>query len=140
MDDIKAAYMALTVCDDTHTAHVASTSDHDGIAGIELYKTGDLALVDIELDRVIDLDGWVGVADCAAVVGYNVRDTARTDGHLFHLAEFVGRLLGRDAVDCKAALDIVQKTEVFTRLFDRDHVYAPRLGDTSLRTRRGGPW
>ena len=134
MDDVKAAYMAFTVRNNAHTAHVASTSDHDGIAGIKLCKAGDLALVDIELDCVIDLDGRVGVAYCAAVVGYNVRDAARTDGHLFHLAEFVGRLLERDAVDCEAALNIVQKTEIFTRLFDPDYVCEPRLGDISSRT------
>jgi len=132
VDNVKAAYVALTMRDDTHTTHVASTSDHDGITGIKLYKASDLALVDIELDRVIDLNGRVRVANRAAVVGYNVRDTTRTDCHLFHLAEFVARLLGRDAVDCEAALDIVQKTKVFTRLFDRDHVYAPRLGGTSF--------
>ena len=134
MDDVKAAYMALTVRNHAHTAHVASTSDHDDIAGIKLCKAGDLALFDIELDCVIDLDGWVGVAYCAAVVGYNVRDTARPDGHLFHLAKLVGRLLECDAVDCEASLNIVQKTEIFTRLFDPDDVCALRLGDISSRT------
>lgn len=127
--------MALTVRNNTDTAHAASTSDHDGIAGIKLCKAGDLALFEIELDCVVDPDGWIGIAYCAAIVGHNERDPTRTDGHLFHLAEFVGRLLERDAVDCEAALNIVQKTEVFIRLFDRDHVCTPRLGDMSLRTR-----
>ena len=140
MDDVKATYMALTVRNNAYTAHAASTSDHDGIAGIKLCKTGDLALFEIELDCVIDLDRWVGIAYCAAVVGHNERDTTCTDGHLFHLAEFVGRLLERDAVDCEAALNIVQKAEVFTRLFDRDHVCAPRLGDYFVEDAGSGPW
>jgi len=129
MDDVEATYMALTMRNDAHATHVASTSDHDDVAGIKLYKAGDLALVGVELDRVVDPDGWVGVADRAAVVGCNVRHATRADGHPFYLAEFVGRLFGRDAVDCEAALNIVQKTEVFTRFFDRDHVCAARLGD-----------
>jgi hypothetical protein len=139
MDDVEAAYMALTVRNDTHTAHVASTGDHDGIASIKLDKLGDLALIDVVLDRVVDLDGWVGVADCAAVVGHDEGYAARTNGQLFHLAKLVGRLFRRDAVDCEAALDVVQQAEVFSRLFDRDHVCAAKLGDNLEGTRRSGP-
>jgi len=119
--------MALTVRNDAYTAHVASTSDHDDVTGVKLDNAGDLALVDVELDRVVDLDGWVGVADRATVVGHNVGYAPRANGHLSYFAEFVTRLFRRDAVDCEAALDIIQQTEVFTRLFDGDHVCAARL-------------
>ena len=122
MDNVKATYMALTVRNDAHTAHVTSTGDHNDVTGIKLDKADDLALVDVEFDRVVDLDGRVGIADRAAVVGHDVGYAARPDGQLFYLAEFVGCLFGRDAVDCKAALDVVQEAEVLARLFNRDHV------------------
>lgn len=132
--------MAFSVRNDTNTAHITSTSDHDDVAGIKLDKAGDLALVDVELDCVVDPDGGVGVADRAPVMGHNVRHAASADGHLFYLAELVGRLFGCDAVDCEAALDIVQQTEEFTRPFDPDDVCTAGLRDTSSRAGRGGPW
>ena len=137
MDNVKATDMALTVRNDAHTAHVTSTSDHNHVTGIKLDEAGDLALVDVEFDRVVDLDGWVGVADRAAVVGHDVGYAARPDRVLFYLAEFVGRLFGRDAVDCEAALDVVQQTEVLARLFDRDHVCAARVKKHFQRGRGG---
>jgi len=63
VDNIETAVVALTVSDDTDTTHVATTSDHDDNAGVELDEVGDLASGQVDLDGVVDLDGGVGVAD-----------------------------------------------------------------------------
>jgi hypothetical protein len=63
VDNVEASVVALTVSDDTNTTHVATTSDHDDHASVELDEVGDLASGEVDLDGVVDLDGGVGVAD-----------------------------------------------------------------------------
>lgn len=115
--------MLLPVHDDTRTTHVTTTSDDNNITGIELDKLGDLVLVEIEFDGVVNPDRRVGVTDGTAVVGDDIRNTLVTDGELPDLKELVGGLLRCDAVDSESALNIVQETEVFVRFFDGNNIY-----------------
>ena len=63
VDDVEASVVTLTVGDDTDTTHVATTDDHGNGASVEADKVGDLASAEVNLDRVVDLDGGVRVAD-----------------------------------------------------------------------------
>lgn len=63
VDNVEASIVTLTVGDDTNTTHVSTTSDHDDNTGVELDEVGDLASGEVNLDSVVDLDGWVRVAD-----------------------------------------------------------------------------
>lgn len=122
VDNVEATKVTLLTGDDTGTALVTTTSDHDGGASVELDKVEDLLRVNVETDSVVDLDSRVGVSDGAAIVGDNVGDATGTELHLLHLEELVGGLLGGDAVDNESALDIVEDTEVLARLLDRDDI------------------
>lgn len=66
VDDVETTIVALTVGDDTDTAHVTTTSDHGNGASVELDEVGDLASGEVNLDGVIDLDQRVGVANAVA--------------------------------------------------------------------------
>lgn len=122
MNNVEATKVTLTTGNDTGTALVTTTSDHDGGARVKGNKVEDLLRLNVESDRVVDLDGRVGVSDGAAVVGDNVGDSARAELHLLHLEQLVGGLLGGDAVNDESALDVVQDTEVLARLLDRDDI------------------
>jgi hypothetical protein len=63
VDDVEASIVALTVSDDTNTTHVTTTSNHGNDTSIELDEIGDLSSAQVNLDSVIDLDGWVWVTD-----------------------------------------------------------------------------
>ena len=54
-------------------AHVTATSAEHKDASVELDVLGHAASLEVNLDRVVDLDVGVGVADGAAVVRHNVR-------------------------------------------------------------------
>ena len=122
MDNIKASNVLLSVHNDTCPAHIASTSNHNNVSGIEPDEIGDLVLFDIIFDGVVDLNGGVGVADGSPVVGDDVWDALRSKGHFSNLKKLVGGFLGCDAVDGEATLDIVKKAEVFTRLLNGNDV------------------
>ena len=122
MNNVEAANVLLTVGDDTATTPVTATGDEGEVASVKLDKVGDLALLDVETDSVVDLDQGVGVTDRAAVVGDDVGNTTVADGHLTDLKELVGSLLRGDAVDGEAALDVVKETEVLARLLDRNDI------------------
>ncbi len=125
VDNVETTDMLLTVNDNTSTAHVTATSDHNDVAGIELDEIGNLAGLKVELHSVVDLDEGVGVTDGAAIVGDNVWHALRANADLLHLQELVGSLFGGDAVNGEAALDVVEETEVLARLLDGDDIYIP---------------
>ena len=63
VDDVEATIVTLTVGDDTNTTHVTSTGSHGNDTSVELDELSDLAGRQIDLDGVVDLDGWVRVTD-----------------------------------------------------------------------------
>jgi hypothetical protein len=66
VDNVEASVVTLTVGDDTNTTHVTTTSDHGDHTSVELDEVLDLAGGEVDLDGVVDLDGWVWVADTVA--------------------------------------------------------------------------
>ena len=122
MNNVEATDVLLTVRDDTATTPVTATGDEGEVASVKLDKVGDLALLNVETNSVVDLDQGVGVTDRAAVVGDDVGNTTVANGHLTDLEELVGSLLRGDAVDGEAALDVVEETEVLARLLDGDDI------------------
>jgi len=122
VNNIEPSDVPLTVDNDTSTPHVTSTGDHGNITSIERHKVGDLVLLNIELDRVVDANCWVRVSDRSAVVGGDEWDTTSTKSDLANLEELVRSLLGCDAVDGETALNVVQDAEVLPGLFDGDDV------------------
>jgi hypothetical protein len=65
VDNVETSVVTLTVGDDTNTAHVTTTSGHSDDTSVELDEVGDLASGQVNLDGVVDPDGWVWVADTA---------------------------------------------------------------------------
>lgn len=118
MYNIETSDVPLAVDDDTRTTHVTTASDHAHVAILERNEIGDLALLEVELNGVVDFDGWVGITDGATVMSDDVGNTLRAKRDFLHFQEFVGRFLGGDAVDGKAALDVVQEAKVLAGLLD----------------------
>lgn len=69
--------------------HKASSCSDVNLTSIKLDEICDLAGVQVDADRVVDLDEGVGVADGAGVVGHQVRDALGADQDLLHLAQLV---------------------------------------------------
>ena len=90
------------------TTHVPSTRDHDDISRLKLDVIDDFVLYKVELDRVIDLDGRVGITDGTAVMGDDMRHSLCSELVFSDFAELEGRLFGTDSVNGKSTLDIVE--------------------------------
>ena len=118
MDNVEATSVLLTVGDNTATTPVTTASDESEVASVKLHEVGDLALLEIEADSVVDLDQGIGVTDGTAIVGDDVGDALVANGDLADLEELIGGLLGGDAVDGETALDIVKETEVLVGLLN----------------------
>lgn len=123
VDNVEATDVLLAVHNDTRTTPVTATGDEGEVTGVELDEVGDLALLNVEADSVVDLDRGVGVTDGTAVVGGDERNALVADRNLANLQQLVRRLLRCDAVDREAALDVVEETEVLARLLDGDDIY-----------------
>lgn len=122
VDNVEAAEVTLPAGEDTGTALVTTASDHDGGASVERDEVEDLLGLNVEADSVVDLDGRVRVSNGATVVGDDVGDATSAELNLLDLEELVSGLLGGDAVDDEAALDIVEDAEVLAGLLDGDDV------------------
>jgi hypothetical protein len=129
VDNVEATKVTLGVDNDTDAAHVTATSDHGNVSGLELDVFDDLVLDKVELDGVVDLDGGVGVTDGAAVVGNDVGDTLGAKLATADLAKLEVGLLGGDAVDGEATLDVVEETEVLARLLNGDDIWGSLVSE-----------
>jgi flagellar basal body rod protein FlgF len=61
--NVEASVVTLSVGNDTNTTHVTTTSNHGNDTSVELDEVGDLASCEVNLDCVVDLDGWIRVTD-----------------------------------------------------------------------------
>jgi hypothetical protein len=116
--NFEAAIVFFTVGNNADTAHIAASSDVDDVARVKLDKLCNFARGNVNLDRVIDLDERVWVANGATVMGDQKGDSFSAKTDHFDLAEFeLGLVLG-NAVNGEASLDIVDETEVLSSLFN----------------------
>jgi hypothetical protein len=74
VDDGEATIVALTVGDDTNTAHVATAGNHGNGTSVKLDEVLDLASLKLNLDGVVDLDERVGVTDAMCTVSRPKRE------------------------------------------------------------------
>ena len=131
MHDIESTNVLLSVHDDTRSAHVTPTSDHDNVAGVKLDVVSDFALLKVELDSIVDRDQGVRITDGSAIVGDDMRDAFGTDGDPANLQKLVRRFFRRDTVDSESALHVVEKTEVLARLLNGNDICITRLSGKS---------
>jgi len=108
VNDVESSNVSLLVDDGTCSAHIASTGEHDEVTNFELQETVNLvrdldgcwvwctssgrwdgSLGKEELDGVVDLDGWVGVSDCSAIVCDDVRNALGAELDALDLAQLV---------------------------------------------------
>jgi len=125
VDNVETSIVTLTVSDDTNTSHVTTTSDHGNDTGIKLDVVGDLASCEVNLDGVVNLDGWVWVTDSSSIVRDQEWDAALAQLHSLDLSQLVFCLLGLDSVDGETTLGVVDQTEVLASLLDTDHIHEP---------------
>lgn len=123
VDDVEASIVTLAVSDDANTTHVTTTSDHSNDTSVELDVVLDLACSELNLDGVVDLDGWVRVTDCSSIVRDQEWDSALAQLHSLDLSKLVFGLLFLNAVDGEATLGIVDETEVFLGLLNADNIH-----------------
>merc|ERR1719295_893913 len=112
VDYVEGARVTLPGHNGANTPGVTSSGDHAQVARVEGDGVLDLTGGNVQLDRVVDLDDGVGVADGAAIAGVQVGDTLGTGLHLVDFAELVLGLLGGDPVDGEPALHVVDDAEV----------------------------
>jgi len=152
VDDVETTIVSLTVSDNTNTTHVTTTSGHGDHTSVELDEVGDLAGGEVNLDSVVDLDGWVWVTDAvnklsafvpqlqnisapklgptadrcdlrSSIMRNQVWDTTLAELNSLDLAQLVLGLLTSDAVDGETTLGVVDKTEVLASLLDGDDIH-----------------
>jgi len=123
MNDLKTTDMAFTVSDNTNTAHVATPSDSGDVADFKLDKLGNLPGFEVELDGVVNPDQGVRITQSATIVGHHKRDALGTELDLLDLEKLVLGLLGGNAMDGEAALDVVHQAEVLGSFLNSNDVH-----------------
>lgn len=123
MYNIKVTNVLLTMHDNTRSAHVTTPSNHDQVSGIKFSDADDLVLGEVKSDGIVHSDHGVGITNCTSVMGDNIGHASVSESDLFYLEEFISRFLRVNPVDNKAALDIVQQSEVIVRLLDGQDIY-----------------
>ena len=108
--------------DNTRSTHVATSSNHDQVSGIKFSDADNLILGEVKPDSIVHFDTGVGITNCTSVMGDDIGHASVAESDLLYLEELVDRLLRRNPMDNKAALDIVQQAEVIIRLFNGEDI------------------
>lgn len=87
VDNIEVTLVAVAGNNGADTANVTTTSDHHGVANLELEDLSDLASGQVQLNGVVDGNEGIRVADGAAIGGNDVRDALSTDALAADLAD-----------------------------------------------------
>ena len=123
LDDLLSSGVGFPGEDDTDATDVVATGGHAEVSDVEFDESNDFAGGEVDLDDVVLTDVRVGVADGATIVGADERDSARKQTDLLDTAELERSLLGEDSVEHKAALGIVQETEVLISATNLNNVH-----------------
>jgi len=129
MNNIKPSDVLLSVHNDTRPAHVAPASNHNNVPGVKFDEVSDLALLEIKFDCIIGFNRRIRITNRASVVSDEVGNGTRANSYSADFQKLVGGFFGCDTVDGEATFDIVEKSEVLSRFFDRDDIHeAGRVG------------
>jgi hypothetical protein len=134
--NIERTWVLLDGDDSSDATNVCTASDHSELTNIELNVSNWAARLDIDLNGIVDTEGWISEADGAAVMGDDIWDRSqlssvkwiRADRSLVRLvqlldtAELVACLLWGDAVEDKATLDIIEETKLLRSLWECDNI------------------
>lgn len=115
--------MLFNVDECSYAPTIVSFGDHDHSTQFELDNVGHFSSFNIDLDGVVDLDIWVGVADGASVVGDSDGDLSGSDVDLVDPAELVLGLLAVDSLKDETSLGVEQEAEAISALFQFDDVH-----------------
>lgn len=77
MDNVERSRVSFSVHDCADATGVATASDHAHISRLKLDGVDDLASVDVQLNRVVNLDHGIRITKSPAVAGVQVGDTLR---------------------------------------------------------------
>jgi len=118
VDDIEASWVFLAGDDNANTPQITTTNDHAEVSNFKGNSLRNLSGLEIELDGVVRLDERVGIADGARIIGDQKRHSLGPHLNVPHSAQLVLGLGGRDSLNGKAPLCIVQQTEILVCLLD----------------------
>jgi len=121
--DVERARVLLNVCDLADSARVVAADGVAGVADLDLGDIDDLAVDEVVLERVTDIDVRVGEADRASIVCDDVGDLAGADELLRDLKQFKAPFSLIDLLKVESALMVVQHSEALVSLFQREHIH-----------------
>jgi len=123
VNNVERTRVSFSRCDDTDATQVVATGDHDQVARVKLDVVLDLAVLQVQSDRVVHFDVRVRVADGTTVVRDDHWDTLGRHQHFLHFAQLVLGLLLADTVHSETTLDVIDETEEFVRLLDGNDIH-----------------
>lgn len=107
----------------SNTTAIVSLGKHDHGTQFKFQNIRHLSSFNRHLDRVVDLDIGVWVANGASVVGDTDRDFSTSDVDLDNTAKLELSLLAVQPLQYESSLDVKQDTETVVALFECDHVH-----------------
>jgi hypothetical protein len=115
--------MVFNVHQLSNTTNVVSSLDEHSSSVFEFNNFVDLISLKVQLNGIVLLDLWVGVADGSTVVSHNIRNFVLAETLALHFAQFETCLLSVNSNGLEASLDVVQNAEVFAGFWDVDNIH-----------------
>jgi hypothetical protein len=89
VDNVERTRVTFTVDDGSDSPQVTTTSDHAQIARVKLDEVHDFVGSNVQLDGIVNLNQWIGVTDCASVMGGDEGDSLGSNLNASNFAKLV---------------------------------------------------
>jgi len=126
VDNFEGSRVLFETTDNTDSTHVVTTHDHSDVSVLEGGKILDFSSRDVNSDGVISLDLRMRKSDGTPVVGNQVSNSLCSLSNVLNTAQLVSCFCRGNLVDAETTLGIVEKSEVFLGLLNRDNILESR--------------
>jgi len=121
--DFVRTWMVFNVHQLSNTTNVVSSLDEHSSSVFEFNNFVDLISLKVQLNGIVLLDLWVGVADGSTVVSHNIRNFVLAETLALHFAQFETCFFSINFDRLEAPFDVVQNAEVFAGFWDCDNIH-----------------
>jgi len=124
VDDLVGTGVLLEMHESTDTTNIVTSGNEADSSILEFNNSINLVSLKVQLDRVVLLDIWVGIADGSAVVGHNIRNFVFAKHLSLDSAKFESSFLSIDSDRLETTLHVVENAEVLSSLGEGNDIHA----------------
>ena len=123
VDDVERSGVFVDGGEGTNTTDIVTTLNINSGTEFEGVNVSEFIFLQVQFDRVANFDAGVGVSEGSSVMGHDVGNFVGAHGSGLDFAKLEFGFFGFDFSENKSSLNVVQDTEIFIGLINRQNIH-----------------